>query len=76
MTRRLEVAPGVVYWPDRFSPSEQVALLAEIQARVADAPFYRPTMPGSGAPLSVEMTNFGSLGWVTDQAKGDRKSVV
>ena len=72
MTRRLEVAPGVVYWPERFNPPEQGALLDEIQARIAEAPFYRPTMPGSGAPLSVEMTNFGSLGWVTDQAKGYR----
>src|SRR5438874_1412079 len=29
-------------------------------------------MPGSGKPLSVEMTNFGPLGWVSDQAKGYR----
>ena len=72
MMRRLEVAPGVAYWPERFSPAEQTALLAQIQARVEKAPFYRPTMPGSGAPLSVEMTNFGPLGWVTDQANGYR----
>jgi len=44
----------------------------EILARVADAPFYRPTMPRSGSPMSVEMTNFGPLGWVTDAAKGYR----
>jgi alkylated DNA repair protein (DNA oxidative demethylase) len=29
-------------------------------------------MPGSGAPLSVEMTNFGPLGWLSDQANGYR----
>jgi alkylated DNA repair protein (DNA oxidative demethylase) len=72
MIARLEVAPGLAYWPERFDPSQQAALLAEIQARVAEAPFYRPAMPGSGAPLSVDMTNFGPLGWVTDQAKGYR----
>ena len=72
MTRRLEVAPGIAYWPERFGPAEQSALLAEILTRVETAPFYRPTMPRSGAPLSVEMTNFGPLGWVTDQAKGYR----
>lgn len=72
MTSRLEVAPGVAYWPERFVPVGQRALLAEILARVEVAPFYRPTMPGSGAPLSVEMTNFGPLGWVSDQANGYR----
>jgi alkylated DNA repair protein (DNA oxidative demethylase) len=69
---RLEVAPGVHYWPERLGPAEQAALLEEILTRAAVAPFYRPTMPGSGAPLSVEMTNFGPLGWVTDQTKGYR----
>jgi alkylated DNA repair protein (DNA oxidative demethylase) len=71
-TRPLDVAPGVTYWPERFNAAEQVGLLAEILARVEKAPFYRPAMPGSGAPLSVEMTNFGPLGWVTDQANGYR----
>jgi alkylated DNA repair protein (DNA oxidative demethylase) len=29
------------------------------------APLYRPVTPG-GKPMSVEMTNLGPLGWVTD----------
>ena len=29
-------------------------------------------MPRTGQPLSVLMTNFGPLGWVTDKAKGYR----
>src|SRR5204863_4666382 len=72
MSSKLEVAPGIVYWPGFFEPAEQAHLLNEVLARVAEAPFYRPAMPGSGKPLSVEMTNFGPLGWVTDQAKGYR----
>lgn len=72
MSRGSKLAPGVVYWTERFSPPEQAALLAEIMARVEIAPFYRPTMPVSGAPLSVEMTNFGPLGWISDQANGYR----
>jgi alkylated DNA repair protein (DNA oxidative demethylase) len=72
MSRRLELAPGVHYWPERLGQPEQAALLEEISTRVAAAPFYRPVMPGSGVPLSVEMTNFGPLGWVTDSAKGYR----
>jgi alkylated DNA repair protein (DNA oxidative demethylase) len=72
MSARLDVVPGVTYWPEFFGPVEQGALLKEVLARVADAPLYRPAMPGSGRPLSVEMTNFGPLGWITDQAKGYR----
>ncbi|HMI97110.1 MAG TPA: alpha-ketoglutarate-dependent dioxygenase AlkB [Micropepsaceae bacterium] len=72
MSARLDAAPGVTYWPQFFGPAEQTALLQEVLGRVAQAPFYRPTMPGSGKPLSVEMTNFGPLGWITDQAKGYR----
>jgi alkylated DNA repair protein (DNA oxidative demethylase) len=72
MTHHLEPAPGVYYWPERLDHSAQEALLEAVMTRVAAAPFYRPTMPGSGAPLSVEMTNFGPLGWVTDQAHGYR----
>ncbi len=72
MTSRLEVVPGVAYWPERLNRIDQAALLAEVMARVEKAPFYRPTMPKSGAPLSVEMTNFGPLGWVSDQSNGYR----
>ncbi len=32
------------------------------------APPYRPVMPGSGTPFSVEESNFGPLGWVSDRA--------
>ena len=37
-------------------------------ALTEDAPFYRPLMPGSGKAFSVEESNFGPLGWVSDQA--------
>jgi len=72
MTAKLDVAPGVVYWPERLNQNQQAALFAEIMVGVSEAPFYRPAMPGTGALLSVEMTNFGPLGWVTDQARGYR----
>src|SRR5258706_4325559 len=67
-----QVAPGSTYGPEFSGPAKQSALLNAVLARVTKAPFSRPTMPGSGKPLSVEMTNFGPLGWVTDQAKGYR----
>lgn len=65
---KLDVMPGVVLWPEAFTRAEQEALLREIFARVEEAPFYRPVMPKSGQPFSVEETNFGALGWVSDIA--------
>lgn len=50
----------------RLSPEAQRALLADVLARVDAAPFYTPTMPRTGKPMTVRMSNFGPLGWVTD----------
>src|SRR5262252_5219122 len=69
---RLAVAPGVAYWPERLSAPDQRALLLGIFERVERAPFFKPAMPGTGKPFSVEMTNFGPLGWVSDQTRGYR----
>lgn len=63
----LNVAPGVDLWPGRLSPAAQADLLAEVLAAVDAAPFYRPVTPG-GRPMSVEMTNLGEVGWITDAA--------
>lgn len=52
--------------------SAQKALLATVRNAVAEAPFYVPEMPRTGKPLSVQMTNFGPLGWLTDRAGGYR----
>jgi alkylated DNA repair protein (DNA oxidative demethylase) len=73
---RLAVAPGVTYWPERLGAQDQRALLSEIFKRVERAPFFKPAMPGTGKPFSVEMTNFGPLGWVSDQVKGYRYESV
>jgi alkylated DNA repair protein (DNA oxidative demethylase) len=50
----------------------QGALLVEIRRIIAAAPLYTPTMPRSGKPMSVRMTNAGPLGWVTDKERGYR----
>lgn len=54
--------------PGRLDRPAQEALRDAIRAVVAAAPLYRPTMPRTGKPFSVRMTNCGSLGWVSDQA--------
>ena len=45
----------------------QEALTAEVLAALEAAPLYRPLTPG-GKPFSVEMSNLGPLGWVSDRA--------
>jgi alkylated DNA repair protein (DNA oxidative demethylase) len=62
------LAPGVMLWREKFSRDEQTSLLQDMLARIADAPFYRPVMPGSGNPFSVEESNLGVLGWVSDKS--------
>jgi alkylated DNA repair protein (DNA oxidative demethylase) len=68
MVSALSVAPGIALWRERFDRREQDALIAEIFARAERAPFYRPTMPNSDKPFSVEETNFGPLGWYSDKS--------
>lgn len=48
-----------------FAAPEADALLADIRLIAAMAPFRNMVTPG-GWPMSVEMTNCGSVGWVTD----------
>lgn len=64
---RLEMGPGIVLWQAALDQRTQERLIAEIFVLAKRAPFYRPRMPFSGKPFSVEETNFGSLGWVSDE---------
>lgn len=67
LDNRLDVAPGVILWPGALARATQEGLAREIFARAEKAPFYRPMMPKSGKPFSVEETNFGTLGWFSDK---------
>jgi len=63
---------GFRHYPNYFSPAKQQTLIECVKRGVLKAPFYQPTMPRTGTPLSVVMSNFGPLGWVTDKYKGYR----
>jgi len=63
---------GILHLPGYLDRAAQEALVETIRAIVAEAPLYVPVMPGTGKPMSVRMTNCGSLGWVTDKAEGYR----
>lgn len=63
---------GVRHMPMCLSLDEQRGLLESVRNVVKAAPLYTPTMPRTGKPMSVRMTNCGALGWVTDKEKGYR----
>ncbi|MGE0699564.1 MAG: alpha-ketoglutarate-dependent dioxygenase AlkB [Hyphomicrobiaceae bacterium] len=63
---------GFVHHSQYLDRAAQEALLAAVRPIVARAPFHVPAMPRSGKPLSVRMTNCGSLGWITDKEGGYR----
>jgi alkylated DNA repair protein (DNA oxidative demethylase) len=64
-SRRVELAPGAVLLPS-FAAEQAEALVAQLHKVVTVSPFRRMVTPG-GFPMSVEMTNCGTLGWITDK---------
>lgn len=62
---------GFVLLPGYFDRAAQESLLVQVLAAIDAAPLYQPVMPRTGQPLSVKMTNMGSLGWIADR-KGYR----
>ena len=63
---------GIRHYPQQLGEHAQSALLSDVRGIVAHAPLFVPTMPRSGNPMSVRMTNAGPLGWVTDKDRGYR----
>jgi alkylated DNA repair protein (DNA oxidative demethylase) len=59
---------GLRFIPGYLQRPAQEELLAALHEIMRVAPLYTPRMPKSGRPLSVRMTNCGSLGWMTDVA--------
>ncbi len=55
-----------------FDHGAQLALAREIASVIATAPLYTATMPKTGAPMSVRMTNCGEFGWFSDKSGGYR----
>ena len=67
-----EIHPeGWKLFPGLISRTGQEELVDIIRQTVEKAPFFRPVMPKTAKHFSVRMTNFGDVGWVSDQ-KGYR----
>jgi DNA oxidative demethylase len=66
---RREIETGLAgfrLWPGALTPGEQADLRDRVLAALQAAPLYRPTTR-TGRPFSVEMSNLGPLGWVSDR---------
>lgn len=68
----IRLANGIEHHPEALDRAAQVQLVDLVRGIVAHAPLYTPIMPRTGKPMSVRMTNCGTLGWVTDKEKGYR----
>jgi DNA oxidative demethylase len=58
---------GLRLYPGYLDRDSQMAVLAAINNVLMAAPLFTPRMPNSGRPMSVRMSNCGSLGWITDE---------
>ncbi len=61
-----ELAPGLALHPGYLDRAAQESLLVELRAVLVEAPPFVPRMPRTGKAFSVQMTNCGPLGWVSD----------
>lgn len=61
-------APGFRHLPGFLDEAGQRDLLAAVLHALERSPWFTPTMPRSGRPFSVRMSNLGPLGWVSDRA--------
>ncbi len=68
----MKVLDGFRHLPGHLDGTAQRRLLKSILAAIDDAPLFTPTMPRTGKPMSVRMSNCGPLGWVTDKERGYR----
>ncbi|GAB5509594.1 MAG: alpha-ketoglutarate-dependent dioxygenase AlkB [Hyphomicrobiales bacterium] len=59
---------GCTLYPGLLDQNAQEHLVQEVRAVLKAAPLFQPIMPRTGKPLSVRMSNCGSLGWVADQS--------
>jgi len=59
----MQVLPkGVRHIPGHLDGNAQSALVEDIRAIIGRAPLFTPAMPRTGKPMSVRMSNCGSLG--------------
>lgn len=76
MTLTDDLPPGFGLFRLALPEAGQRSLLAAIQDVILSAPLFQPCMPRTGKPFSVQMSNCGPLGWVSDKEGGYRYQPV
>lgn len=66
------ICEGFQHLPGYFSDRQQQAVLQAVLGVLDVAPPFQPRMPRTGKPFSVQMSNAGPLGWVSDKSGGYR----
>ena len=59
---------GLRFYPGYLDGAAQAALRDQVSEAMRAAPLFTPVMPRTGKPFTVQMTNLGPLGWVSDRA--------
>ncbi len=72
MSQSFDMPDGFRFLPEYFDRKAQQDLMDAVVAASERTPFWRTTMPRTGQPMSVKLTNFGELGWMSDKEKGYR----
>lgn len=72
MSQTFDMPEGFRFLPGYFDRAAQQGLMDAVVGASERTPFWRTTMPRTGQPMSVKLTNFGELGWMSDKAKGYR----
>lgn len=67
-----QLPPGCQHLEGCLDAPTQLQLAREIKRILDAAPLFQPRMPRTGKPFSVQMSNCGALGWVSDAALGYR----
>src|SRR5208337_1482109 len=68
----IDLPSGIELHRDFLDAAAQKVLARMVARIVARAPLYVSTMPRTGAPMSVRMTNCGEFGWFSDKERGYR----
>jgi len=55
MTNRVEVKPGVIYFPQLLDRAAQESLRDEIYAAIHSAELFQSTMPRWGNPMGAQL---------------------
>jgi DNA oxidative demethylase len=63
----MKIIEGVTFYSGYFNREAQKNLRDIITEHLNHAPLFTPRMPKTDKPFSVQMSNAGSLGWVSDK---------